>query len=96
MLAFTRFVLSVSTHVLVKLNIFCQFSAVLYSGFACAAVDTLASGLLYLAVGQLQILKDSLENLDKNIEHEKTKSSNSESVYNYIVNCILHYNDILE
>ncbi|KAJ3666987.1 hypothetical protein Zmor_002400 [Zophobas morio] len=72
--------------------------AVFYASIACAAIDTVASGLLYLVVGQIEVLKESLENLDINVKEEiinrSENGSNIKNTYTYIVRCILHYNDI--
>ena len=79
-------------------KIFFRILAVFYASIACAAIDTVASGLLYLVVGQIEVLKESLENLDINVKEEiinrSENGSNIKNTYTYIVRCILHYNDI--
>lgn len=74
-----------------------------YGSVACAVIDPIISGLLSLTSGQIEVLKDNLQNLSEYTKNEflRKRDNNKQDktnllLYDNIKKCINHHNAVLK
>ena len=74
------------------------FSVIFYIGLACGTIDPLIAGLCHQATAQIQILKENLQCLGRDVKFSSTRKTliSSEKIFQRIKKCVQHHEVILK